>query len=524
MNQARSFLLGLLIAVGGCAIAANFPVFSPATGILKGNANTYVTSAATSTDIRGLWTGTCDSTTYLRGDGSCNTPAGGGGGSGTVTSAALTVPAGLSVSGSPITSAGTFAITTTLSGPMRGNGSGFITGSLALGSEVSGLLPVANGGIGVGALTGIALGNGTSAFTAAASSNVIALWTGTCSSSTFLKGDGSCGAPAGSGTVTSIGLTGPGGVFGVSGSPVTTSGSITLSVTGTSGGIPYFSGSGTLSSSGALTASALMLGGGAGVAPTVLGSLGTTSTVLHGNAAGAPTFGAVANGDLANSAITINGASTSLGGSRTLTLASSDFSGQGTTSTLLHGNASGAPSFGAVALASDVSGTLADARLSANVALLNGAQNFSSAPTITSKAVCLADGTNCPGTAPTTGSFSITMADCSSGGTGTIFYRVINNIATLWVTAAITCTSNGTALSISGLPTAVNPAHARTIQYNVINNGAGVLASAAVLTSNAIVMAAAIPSGSFVTTPGGGFTASGSKGLGAGFTITYPLD
>ncbi len=62
---------------------------------------------------------------------------------------------------------------------------------------------------------------------------------------------------------------------------------------GTSGGIPYFSGSTTIASSGALTANRLVLGGGAGAAPTVLGSLGTTTTVLHGNAAGAPTFGAV---------------------------------------------------------------------------------------------------------------------------------------------------------------------------------------------------------------------------------------
>ena len=62
---------------------------------------------------------------------------------------------------------------------------------------------------------------------------------------------------------------------------------------GTSGGIPYFSATGTMASSGALTANRIVLGGGAGVAPTIVGSLGTTTTVLHGNAAGAPTFGAV---------------------------------------------------------------------------------------------------------------------------------------------------------------------------------------------------------------------------------------
>jgi len=62
---------------------------------------------------------------------------------------------------------------------------------------------------------------------------------------------------------------------------------------GTSGGVLYFSGSATMASSAALASNELVLGGGAGSAPTTLGSLGTTSTVLHGNAAGAPTFGAV---------------------------------------------------------------------------------------------------------------------------------------------------------------------------------------------------------------------------------------
>jgi len=71
---------------------------------------------------------------------------------GTVTSVAMTVPTGLSVSGSPITSSGTLAITTTLNGPLRGNGSGFTTGNIALGSEVSGTLPIANGGTGLTAL------------------------------------------------------------------------------------------------------------------------------------------------------------------------------------------------------------------------------------------------------------------------------------------------------------------------------------------------------------------------------------
>lgn len=94
--------------------------------------------------------------------------------------------------------------------------------------------------------------------------------------------------------------------------------------TGTSGGILGFTAAGTLASSGALTANALVLGGGAGATPTPLGSLGTTTTLLHGNAAGAPTFAAVtlttdvtgilpgANGGTGNGFFAVSGPATSL--------------------------------------------------------------------------------------------------------------------------------------------------------------------------------------------------------------------
>lgn len=104
--------------------------------------------------------------------------------------------------------------------------------------------------------------------------------------------DPSWGVVSGTGTVTSVALTAP-AIFTVGGSPITTNGTLTLTAAGTSGGIPYFNAATTMASSGVLTASAIVLGGGAGASPTVLASLGTTTTVLHGNAAGAPTFGAV---------------------------------------------------------------------------------------------------------------------------------------------------------------------------------------------------------------------------------------
>ncbi len=66
---------------------------------------------------------------------------------------------------------------------------------------------------------------------------------------------------------------------------------------GTSGGIPYYNSTTTLASSALLTANRIVLGGGAGGAPSTPVGLGTTTTLLHGNAGGAPTFSAV---DLVN--------------------------------------------------------------------------------------------------------------------------------------------------------------------------------------------------------------------------------
>lgn len=109
------------------------------------------------------------------------------------------------------------------------------------------------------------------------------------------------------GTVTSVAQTFTGGLISVSGSPITSSGTLALTVAGTSGGIPYFSSASTWASSGALTANALVIGGGAGVAPsttttgtgvvTALGvNVGTAgSFVVNGGALGTPSSGTVTN-------------------------------------------------------------------------------------------------------------------------------------------------------------------------------------------------------------------------------------
>ena len=111
----------------------------------------------------------------------------------------------------------------------------------------------------------------------------------------------------GLGTVTSVAQSFTGGLISVAGSPITTSGTLALTVAGTSGGVPYFSSASTWATSAALTASALVVGGGAGAAPatittgtgvvTALGvNTGTAGAfVVNGGALGTPSSGTVTN-------------------------------------------------------------------------------------------------------------------------------------------------------------------------------------------------------------------------------------
>ena len=111
----------------------------------------------------------------------------------------------------------------------------------------------------------------------------------------------------GSGTVTSVAQSFTGGLISVAGSPITTSGTLALTVAGTSGGIPYFSSASTWATSALLANNAIMLGGGAAATPkttttgtgvvTALGvNTGTAGAfVVNGGALGTPSSGTVTN-------------------------------------------------------------------------------------------------------------------------------------------------------------------------------------------------------------------------------------
>lgn len=273
---------------------------------------------------------------------------------------------------------------------LHGNASGTPSyGPVTLTADITGVLQVGNGGTALtsgtsGGVLGYT-GAGVLASSVALTANQIVLG----------GGAGATPIPLGAlGTTTTVlhGNAGGAPSFGAVSLTADVTGTLPFAnggfgiTTATSGGVPYFSGTGSVASSALLSANALMLGGGAGTAPSTPVSLGTTTTVLHGNAAGSPSFGAVAlttdvsgvlpvanggtnltsgtsggilgytaSGVLASS-VALNQNAIVLGGGAGATPTS--LATLGTTNTLLHGNASGAPSFSAVSLTADVSGTL----------------------------------------------------------------------------------------------------------------------------------------------------------------------
>ena len=344
-------------AISAASAGTDYLAPPSGTSILKGNSGGALANAVANTDYQSpislTTVGTSGAATFN--GTTLNIPNyTSGGGSGTVTSVAMSVPTFLSVTGSPITSSGTLAVS--LSGtalPVANGGTGQTSANAAL----NGLLPSQSGQngkvlstdgtntswiatSGTGTVTSVALSapafltvsgspitasgtlaltysgtalpvanGGTGATTTTAAFDALAP-TQTGNSGKYLTTNGattSWATVSGSGTVTSVAQSFTGGIVSVSGSPVTSSGTLALTVAGTSGGVPYFSGANTWASSAVLTNNALMIGGGAGFAPTtiatgtgVVGALGTNvgsagAFVANGGDLGTPSGGVVTN-------------------------------------------------------------------------------------------------------------------------------------------------------------------------------------------------------------------------------------
>ena len=164
------------------------------------------------------------------------------------TAGAITAVSVVSANGLAGTSSGgatpALTLSTTVTGLLKGNGT-------AISAATSGTdyAPATSG-------TSILYGNGSGGFSSVTIGSGVSFAGGTLS------------ATGSGGTVTSVGASFTGGVVSVAGSPVTGSGTLAFTIAGTSGGIPYFSSATGWASSAALAANSIVLGGGAGVAPS----------------------------------------------------------------------------------------------------------------------------------------------------------------------------------------------------------------------------------------------------------------
>lgn len=299
-------------------------------------------------------------------------------------------------------------------------------GSIALATEVSGVLPVANGGTAAATLSGYVFGNGTSAMTASTTIPGSAISGNITGNAANITGQLSVGS-LGSGT-------------GASNSTFLRGDMTWVSVGGGSGTVTAFT-AGNLS-------------------PLF------TSSVATGTSTPALTFSlsnAAAHTFFGNFTGSVGGASYS---NPSLT---ADFANQGTTTTLLHGNASGNMTWGQVSLASDVTGQLTEVHLGLSnnttgdvntsrhglvpiapndgTKYLDGTGIFTTITTVGTVGTGIWQGTQIDGTHGGTGQTSYTVGDILYASSGSALSKLAGN--TTAVKQFLTQQGNG---SISATP------------------------------------------------------------------------
>ena len=252
-------------------------------------------------------------------------------GGGTVTSVSVVPANGLAGTVATATTTPAITLSTTITGLLKGNGTAI--SAAASGTDYA---PATSGtsilyGNGSGGFSNVTIGTGVAfaggTLSATGSGGTVTSVTGTApvvssggttpaismaAATTSVNGyltstDWNTFNGKGSGSVTSVAQSFTGGLISVAGSPITTSGTLALTVAGTSGGIPYFSSASTWATSALLTNNAIMLGGGAAATPkttttgtgvvTALGvNTGTAgAVVVNGGALGTPSSGTVTN-------------------------------------------------------------------------------------------------------------------------------------------------------------------------------------------------------------------------------------
>jgi hypothetical protein len=119
------------------------------------------------------------------------------------------------------------------------------------------------------------------------------------------------------------------------------------------------------------------------------------------------------------------------------------------------------------------------------------------------------------------GSFTGTLTGMTASTTGQIDY-IIDPGGTVWLSrsgssAALTGTSNTTAMTLTGLPASIHPKFTTlSICSGLINNGAAVGGAASISSAGVVGF-------DVLDNPLAAFTAAGTKGLNSGWKLSYPL-
>jgi hypothetical protein len=427
-------------------------------------------------------------------------------GTGTVTSVGLALPAELTVTGSPVTTTGT------LTGAWADQSANIVLAGPATGiATTPGFRALVAADLPTSGVTAATYGDGTHV----AQVTVDNKGRVTAASSVAITHVGD---------VTSVGLSLPAD-FTISGSPVTSAGTLTAvwATTPTGTGAVVRATSPTLTTPNLGTPSSVTLTNGTGL---------PISTGVSGLGTGIATFLATPSSANLKAAVTDETGSGSLVFATSPVLVTPNL---GTPSAATLTNATGLPiATGVSGLGTGVATFLATPS-SANLAAAvtgetgSGALVFGTSPTIASPAMTgtptaptASAGTNTTqvattafvlanSVAETTGTYTGSLTGCTTTPTGTIAYVKQGSVVTMYI-PSFTGTSNTTAATITGMPTALEPSASRQVFFHVVNNGAGVVGTGTIGTDGTITLTAG-PNGD-------AFTASGAKGTGAG-SISY---
>lgn len=125
-----------------------------------------------------------------------------------------------------------------------------------------------------------------------------------------------------------------------------------------------------------------------------------------------------------------------------------------------------------------------------------------------------------------TGNFTGTLTGMTASTTGQVLYLKIGRVVYLYIRTGFTGTSNTTAMTMTGLPSEVQPANLKDAPCLVKDNGNNDCGAIAKIFGDTITfyIAKSNAVANYVQNLSTGFTNSGAKGLLSGWAISYWLD